>query len=210
MDKYKRKYSEYVYYGDLYSNEGLDEIEIMNNYINTIVDQKYIYTKKDIAKIFDFNESFVQKFLVRNFKALFVTKPIKDILKTVDKEKKQESLIEYKAKELIDVLPQYKAELFYKEEDVLYWLVSNLQKEVYKRDKNGYIISKEKEDIDIEDAKILIRNGFKRNKTIQKEKGFTHPMQVSRYIKKALDEEALIKYTFANEGEKEFILYYNV
>ena len=94
------KYDEYIVYGDpteyefttverkkaakygiLFNSEKLAFNFMM--YHNKILQEQYFYTKEDVAAIFDFNVSFVQKFLrAKDFKMLYVSKSSRDILKS--------------------------------------------------------------------------------------------------------------------------------
>ncbi|XZM78688.1 hypothetical protein ACSXAB_13835 [Clostridium perfringens] len=207
-EKYKRKYDKYITFGSLEDEKESKVlnpklIEDLEKYHDIILQKKYCYTKSSIATVFDFNPSFVQKFIIDDFEPLFITKRIKNIIKMVLNYEDNFGVVEQRKidKLVIDIvnfIPDYKAILFFKEEDLIKWILKSFTKEVYVKNKENSLDIIEKK-VTIEDAKLILEKGLKRNKTIGENNGLDHSMKVARHIKKGLENEKYIKYKFLNK-----------
>ena len=100
--------------------------------------------------------------------------------------------------DIVNFIPDYKAILFFKEEDLIKWILKSFTKEVYVKNKENNLDIIEKK-VTIDDAKLILEKGLKRNKTIGEDNGLDHSMKVARHIKKGLENEKYIKYKFLNK-----------
>lgn len=233
-DKFKRKYDEYITFGVIKSNielptpdakQGIisyyeDIKDDLNNYLDVIFKEEYFYSKNKIAEIFDLNTSFVQKFMVKDFKALFITKDVKNAIKTIDNifsedielDTNEDFNIYDSTVKFIKKVPDYKAVLLYKKSDIINWILkSSFKKEIIITNDAG-VLQTVKVDIDNKDIELIFKKGLKTNKSIGKLKELDHSMQISRHIKAELSAKRYIKYTFLNKNndnniKKELIRY---
>ncbi len=223
-NKYKRKYDDYISFGEVKPviflptpdlKEGVisyyDHVKNdLKKYLDVIFEDEYFYSKNKIASIFDFNAPFVQRFMVPDFKALFITKDVKNAIKTVDYiHSKAIDLnpiedfdIYYSTVQFIKKVPDYKTILLYKKADIINWILKcSFQKEIRVTNADGFIEVK-KVNITDEDINLIFEKGLKTNKTIGEYEGLKHPMQISRHIKAKLAAERYIKYTFINKHDE--------
>ncbi|EOU1666983.1 hypothetical protein P6O24_11440 [Clostridium perfringens] len=223
-NKYKRKYDDYISFGEVKpviflptpdAKEGIISYyghvkNDLKKYLNVIFKEEYFYTKKKISSIFDFNNQFVQKFMVTNFKALFITKDVKNAIKTIDYihnkaidlDLNEDFELYYSTVQFIERVPDYNSVLFYKKADIIDWIFkSSFQKEIIVTNADGFVGVK-KVNVTDEDINLIFEKGLKSNKTIGEYKGLKHPMQISRHIKAELAAERYVKYTFINKHDK--------
>ncbi|EGT3599251.1 hypothetical protein FT888_03270 [Clostridium perfringens] len=231
-NKYKRNYDNYLSFGEIkpviatktpkvgdgvitYSYEVKSNLK---KYLDVIFKDEYFYSKNTIASIFDFNTPFVQKFMVSDFEPLFITKAVKDSIKLVDVMHNENITLNddfdiyNSAIKFIKRVPDYKAVLLYKKSDIINWILkSNFKKEI-KGVNNDGVSEFRKVNISHEDIELIFEKGLKTHKSIGELKEFKHPLQTTRFIKKELEAERYIRYTFVNthvnnKTNKELIRY---
>lgn len=221
--KYNINYEEYRIFGDpklsvfsdkiereRFAKKGLiypykEMAEDFKKYYKTIMKEEYFYTKNDVAKIFDFNESFVQKFMKQDFDLLLVSRSMRDVLRCsdylrrrgiapVDEEQKEIYDLALKLSEKIDA----RNKIYFKKANILEWIQNNL-----KRDIDG-----ELKEVGYKEATEIFNKSLVRNKTIKELYHFNHDMQVTRLIKNKLTDGAFYKYVFYNAGNQRPIIRY--
>lgn len=209
--KYGINYNEYIVFGDPTGKLVLkldldtnivtvddDTLEELKKYHEIILKEKYFYTKADIATLFDFNNQFFQKFMRKDFSPIYITKNVRDALKEIRINDKE--VVEMK-KDLLEVIdPNNK--IFYKEEDILNWIINNFHEEVTTGTGTEY------KEVTLADAKHISENGLISNKNIKAHFDFKHDMQTTLFIKGALAAGVLKKYILYNEGKKRPIIRY--
>lgn len=223
--KYNINYEEYRIFGDpklsvfsdkiereRFAKKGLiypykEMAEDFKKYYKTIMKEEYFYTKSDVAKMFDFNKQFVQKFMKKDFDLLLLSKSSRDILKCAkylkergiapaNEEQKEIYDLALKLLEKIDA----RNKIYFKKADILEWIQNN-----FKRDING-----ELKEVGYKEATEIFNKSLVRNKIIKELYHFNHDMQVTRLIKNKLSHGAFYKYIFHNTGEKRPIIRYMI
>lgn len=181
--------------------------EDFKEYYKTMMEEEYFYTKSDVAKMFDFNKQFVQKFMKKDFDLLLLSKSSRDILKCAkylkergiapaNEEQKEIYDLALKLSEKIDA----RNKIYFKKADILDWIKRNFKREV----------GKELKVIDDKEATEIFNKSLLRNKTIKELYHFSHDMQVTRLIKNKLSHGAFYKYIFYNAGNKRPIIRYMI
>lgn len=234
------KYNEYIVYGDpteyefttverkkaakygiLFNSEKLAFNFMM--YHNKILQEQYFYTKEDVANIFDFNVSFVQKFLrTKDFKMLYVSKSSRDILKSayeikfnkyyLEFEKQKEYLIvnyeKYEQQKKIYKLAlellkkiDYDTKIYYRKLDILKWIKNNFYRETFE----GDLL-----EITTIEALEIFNHKLVSNKTLKKILDKKHDMQVTRIIKANMLTNNFKKYIMFNLGNKRPVIRYMI
>lgn len=234
------KYNEYIVYGDpteyefttverkkaakygiLFNSEKLAFNFML--YHDKILQEQYFYNKEDVAAIFDFNVSFVQKFLrAKDFKMLYVSKSSRDILKSayeikfnkyyLEFEKQKEYLIvnyeKYEQQKKIYKLAlellkkiDYDTKIYYRKLDILKWIKNNLYRETLE----GDLLT-----ISSAEALEILDTGLVSNKTLKKILDKKHDMQVTRIIKSNLLANKYKKYVLFNTGDKRPVIRYMI
>lgn len=235
--KYAINYDEYIIFGEptesdfiydyeraAYAKEGIvvkvearyNTIDNFEKYYDLILKDKYFYTKADIAKIFDFNIQFFQKYIKKDFSPIYVSRSVRDILKScnyINWSKKVKLYDDTQEKiyrmglELLDVI-DFKTKIYYREKDVLDWIKNNVLKEelIFNEDSKENV--KEIFNINLEEAREILKRGLKSNKSIKTLYDLQHDMQTTRLIHKKESLGLFKRYVIYNEGEKRPIIRY--
>lgn len=182
-------------------------------YYDLMIKEDYFYTKPKVAAIFDFNNHFVQKFMKKDFKLLFISKSVREVLKSAEYIKRKKIFEE--EKHLIDKEIQikyynmscellkkisYRDKIFYGKYDILKWIKANM-----KREELHELI-----DISDEEALEIFKKGVISNKTIKELYDVEHDMQTTRIIKRGLTSGKFRKYILFNTGEERPVIRYLV
>lgn len=233
--KYAINYNEYVIFGEptesdfvydyeraAYAKEGIvvkasyNTIDNFKKYYDLILKDKYFYSKTDIAKIFDFNNQFFQKFMRKDFSPIYISRSVRDILKScnyINWSKKVKPYDDTQEKiyrmglELLDVI-DFKTKIYYKQSDVLDWIKNNILKEELTYDEESKENVKEIFNINLEEAKEILKNGLKSNKSIKTLYDLQHDMQTTRLIHKKESLGLFKRYVIYNEGTKRPLIRY--
>lgn len=216
------KYNEYIIFGDptdycylpyersFQARSGklcIIDIFILNfkKYHKKILEEHYYFDRPSLCQMFDFNESFVQKYMRKDFKMLFISKSTRDILKSASeikinkyaiKDEEQQDIYKL-ALELLEHI-DYETKIYYRKLDIIKWIKNNLYREV-----DGSTFK-----IGTKEALDIFNKGIVSNKTIKQMYGMKHNMQVTRLITSKLFTSTLKKYIYYNSGDKRPIIRY--